>query len=409
MLSRIIVPRLNEILVKGLSILLLGPRQTGKTTTLTDILSAFDHLSINLMETSERLRYEKNPSLVTQEAKAAHQRTVFIDEIQRVPEILDDVQVLIDSEKMTFALTGSSARKLRRKGVNLLPGRIINFRLDPLISLEYGAILKIDDEQGLKSILKHGELPRIVTLLGESEPGLARDLLRSYVTTYLEEEVRAEALVRSIGSFTRFLKLAAEASGRLVSLRSMAQDLGINHATISGHFQILEDCLIVERIESLTPAGERGRYRKAPKFVFFDVGVRNAAAEVLGPADFTNEYWGGLFEQWVGLSLLRLMRAQGLDGRLHYWRDYGGREVDWVIDLGGEWIPIEVKWGENLRADDLRHLEYFARTYGDKVKRGYVVFTGPRDREISDKILALSYRDFLPAILGTSAASPSRP
>lgn len=125
------------------------------------------------------------------------------------------------------------------------------------------------------------------------------------------------------------------------------------------------------------------------------MGVRNAAAEVLGPADFTNEYWGGLFEQWVGLSLLRLMRARGLDGKLHYWRDYSGREVDWEVDLGSEWIPIEVKWGENLRTDDLRHLEYFARTYGDKVNRGYVVFTGPRDREFSDKIQALTYRDFL--------------
>lgn len=400
MISRLVGPRLREAIAKGLSILLLGPRQTGKTTIFTEILSPFDHLSINLMETSERLRYEKNPSLLSQEVKAAHQEIVFIDEIQRVPEILDDVQVLIDREKRTFALTGSSARKLRRKGVNLLPGRVLNFRLDPLINLEYDGTLKIDDEPGLKSILKHGELPRIVTLLGESEPGLARDLLRSYVTTYLEEEVRAEALVRNIGSFNRFLKLAAEASGQLVSLRSMAQDIGITHVTVSGHFQILEDCLIVERIESLTPAGERGRSRKAPKYVFFDVGVRNAAAEVLGPADFTNEYWGGLFEQWVGLSLLRLMRARGLDGKLHYWRDYSGREIDWVIELGGEWIPIEVKWGDNLRADDLRHLEYFTRTFGDKVKRGYVVFTGPRDREINDKILAVSYRDFLPMILG---------
>lgn len=400
MISRSVGPRLQEAIAKGLSILLLGPRQTGKTTLLKVILGSFDHLSINLMEAGERLRYEKNPSLFSQEVRAARRRLVFIDEIQRVPDILDDVQVLIDSEKATFALTGSSARKLRRKGVNLLPGRVINFRLDPLLSLEYDAILKIDDERGLKSILKHGELPRIVTLLAESEPGLARDLLRSYVTTYLEEEVRAEALVRNIGSFTRFLKLAAESSGRLVSLRSMAQDIGVNHATVSGHFQILEDCLIVERIGPLTPAGERGKFRKSPKFVFFDVGVRNAAAEVLGPADFTNEYWGGLFEQWVGLSLLRLMRARGMDGRLYYWRDYSGREIDWVIDLGGEWIPIEVKWGESFRADDLRHLEYFAKTFGDKVKRGYVVFTGPRDREISDKFLALSYRNFLPVILG---------
>jgi predicted AAA+ superfamily ATPase len=114
----------------------------------------------------------------------------------------------------------------------------------------------------------------------------------------------------------------------LIGLRSVAQDIGVTQAIVSGHFQVLEDCLIVEKIEALIPAGERGKLWKAAKYIFFDSGVRNASAEVLGTADFTSDYWGTLFEEWVGLSILRLMRGKGMPGKLYYWRDYSGREVD---------------------------------------------------------------------------------
>ncbi len=381
------------------SFFLLGPRQTGKTTTLTKIFSSLDHFSSNLMETRERLKYERNPSLLSEEVLASGKKHVFIDEIQKVPSVLDDIQVLIDREKRVFALTGSSARKLRRKDVNLLPGRALQFRMDPLVYPEYKDTLAITNSTDLKRVLKYGELPGILTLLADSREKLAGDILASYVATYLEEEVRAEALVRHLGAFAKFLKLAAESSGGLVSMRSMAQDIGVNHATVSGHFQVLEDSLIAERIEPLLPAGERGKLRKAAKYVLFDTGVRNAATEVLGPAEFTSEYWGKLFEQWVGLSLLRLMRVRGTSGRLRYWRDYAGREVDWVVDLGHRWLPVEVKWGENLRSKDIRHLDYFVRTYGKRVQTGYIVFTGQRDRKLSERILALSFRDFLDRIL----------
>ncbi len=399
MISRLIEKRVADALRDEVSFFLLGPRQTGKTTTLTKIFSSLDHFSSNLMETRERLKYERNPSLLSEEVLASGKKHVFIDEIQKVPSVLDDIQVLIDREKRVFALTGSSARKLRRKDVNLLPGRALQFRMDPLVYPEYKDTLAITNSTDLKRVLKYGELPGILTLLADSREKLAGDILASYVATYLEEEVRAEALVRHLGAFAKFLKLAAESSGGLVSMRSMAQDIGVNHATVSGHFQVLEDSLIAERIEPLLPAGERGKLRKAAKYVLFDTGVRNAATEVLGPAEFTSEYWGKLFEQWVGLSLLRLMRVRGTSGRLRYWRDYAGREVDWVVDLGHRWLPVEVKWGENLRSKDIRHLDYFVRTYGKRVQTGYIVFTGQRDRKLSERILALSFRDFLDRIL----------
>lgn len=404
MLSRFIEPRISEALAQGLSVFLLGPRQTGKTTSLTKILEPIDHLSFNLIEIKERQRFEREPDLLGQEVTASGVKIVFIDEIQKIPSILDDVQVLIDSEKRVFALTGSSARKLKRKGVNLLPGRALQFRLDPLVPLEYRDAFELKTERELKTVLKHGELPRVMTLAAESKERLGRELLSSYAATYLEEEIRAEALVRKIGSFTKFLKIAAESSGRVVNFRAMAQDIGVSHTTIAEHFRVLEDCLIVERIEPLIPAGEAGKLRKAAKYVFFDTGVRNAAAEILGAADFTSEAWGGLFEQWVGLTILRFLRARGIDGRLRYWRDYGGREVDWVLETGSEWIPIEVKWGENLRSGDLRHLEYFVGAYKAKVKRGFVVFTGSRDRKISEELSILSFRTFLERIFGSAAA-----
>jgi predicted AAA+ superfamily ATPase len=398
MISRIIEQRLARALKDDVSFFLLGPRQTGKTTTLTEIFRSLDHIAYNLMETKERQKYERDPSLISQEVSASGKKYVFIDEIQKVPAVLDDVQVLIDRERIVFALTGSSARKLRRKDVNLLPGRTLHFRMDPLVYPEYGDALAIKNETELKRVLKHGELPGVLTLVADSREKLARELLSAYVAAYLEEEVRAEALVRRLGPFAKFLKLAAESSGGLVSMRSMAQDIGVTHATISGHFQVLEDSLVAERVEALLPAGERGKLRKAAKYVFFDTGVRNAAAEVLGPAEFPSEYWGKLFEQWVGLSILRLMRGRGTAGRLRYWRDYAGREIDWVIDLGDRWIPVEVKWGENLRSADIRHLDYFIQAYRKKVQRGYLVFTGQRDRKVSDRILALSFRDFLERI-----------
>jgi len=399
MISRIIEPRIGEALWNNASFFLLGPRQTGKTTTLTGLFNRLDHLALNLMETGERLKYERHPTLLGEEVAASGKKYVFIDEVQKVPSVLDDVQVLIDRDKKVFALTGSSARKLRKKGVNLLPGRVLNFRMDPLVYPEYRSELAVSSLTGLKKVLKHGELPGILTLVADSREKLASGLLTAYVATYLEEEIRAEALVRNLGVFSRFLKVAAESSGDLVSTTAMAQDIGVHHATVAGHFHVLEDSLVAERIEPLIPAGERGKLRKAARYVLFDTGVRNAAAEVLGSADFTSEYWGKLFEQWVGLSILRLMRARGTVGKLRYWRDYAGREVDWIVDLGDRWIPVEVKWGEALRPADVRHLSHFLRTYADKARTGFLVFTGDRDRQLEDNIMAVSYRSFLDRVL----------
>jgi uncharacterized protein len=221
MVSRFIERRLADALKDDVSFFLLGPRQTGKTTTLTQIFRPLDHFAVNLMETRERQKYERDPSLLGEEVAASGKKHVFIDEVQKVPSILDDVQVLIDRDKKVFALTGSSARKLRRKGINLLPGRALQFRMDPLVYPEYKDALPITSLTALKRVLKYGELPGILTLVADSREELAGELLRAYVAAYLEEEVRAEALVRNLGDL---LEIPEAGRGKLRRIRQHAVD-----------------------------------------------------------------------------------------------------------------------------------------------------------------------------------------
>lgn len=395
MIDRILENHLKESLNSDKSFFLLGPRQTGKTTLVTKIFKEIPHLEYNLMDPLQRIKFERNPSLVKEEILAAKERHIFIDEVQKIPELLDIVQILIDKEKKVFAITGSSARKLKRAGINLLPGRVISFRMDPLFMDEYKNLIKPHTTETLKDILKYGELPEVFTLVHEGKKKMAEELIYSYVTTYLEEEVRAESILRKIGAFAKFLKISAEESGKIVSLRSLSQDIGVRHTTVSEYYRILEDCLIIERIESLVPAGERRKVQKSPKIIFFDTGVANSAAEVLGSSDFMSEHWGRLFEQWVGLTVLRFMKANRMRGKLYYWRDYSGREVDWIIDYQDKWIPLEVKWGENIIKSRLRHLEYFIQSHSRKVKKGYIIFTGDKSRRISESISAHPFHEFL--------------
>ncbi len=383
------------------SVLLLGARQTGKTTLLSHLPSA---LSLTFIRPDTRLRYERNPSLLAAEiealvvnpkerrrkTRAAASPLILLDEIQRIPAILDVVQDVIDRRLATFVLTGSSARKLRRGGVvNLLPGRVVALRLD---SLSFGEL----SSQGrtlpsLEHLLLYGALPGIVEIKSPRDREID---LQSYVTTYLEEEVRAEALVRQIGPFARFLELAAAESGQIVNLSKLSQEIGVSHATIAAYYSILEDCLIAERIEPITSSPTRKKLTKSAKYLFFDLGVRRVAARepnVLGP---TNN--GLLFEQFVGLELVKLCRvaeySRGQRARLHFWRDPDGPEVDWIISTGKELIPIEVKWSDAPTQKDSRHLSVFLQEYA-AARQGYVVCRTPRRFQLEKDIQAIPWQE----------------
>jgi len=370
------------------SVLLLGPRQTGKTTLL-DMLSK--DLSISFIQPKIRQRYEKDPGLLVGEVeslpvKEGERPIVVLDEIQKVPDILDVVQDLIDRKKAVFILTGSSARKLRRGAhVNLLPGRLVSVRLDALSLVE-------DPKRTLEARLLFGDLPGIV------RNGTAHDQetdLSSYVTSYLEEEIRAEALVRNLSSFARFLELSAAESGQIINLRHLSQDIGGAHTTIADYYQILEDCLIAERIEPYTHSATRKKLTRSPRLLFFDLGVRRLAAHE--GTRLTRERMGTLFEQWVGIEIIRLLRNQLPKATLHFWRDPDGPEVDWVVQSSEQLIPIEVKWTEAPTAGDARHLKVFLKEY-PQAKKAYIVCRTPRRLRIDPSIEAVPWQE-LPSLL----------
>ncbi len=383
-IQRILEKKLLDILESGKSILLLGPRQTGKTTLLNQIPS---HKQITLANPFYRLRYERDPAILTAEIEALAQQNkqelplIIIDEIQKVPILMDAVQDLIDRKIAKFILTGSSARKLRRgDNVNLLPGRVIPLRLDPFILKELP-----EQYHQLENLLFDGALPEISLLDKVDE---RERLLEAYVTIYLEEEIRAEAIVRDIGHFARFLEFAASESGKIVNFSKLSQEIGVTQATISNYYQILEDCLVAERIEPITASKTRRKLSKTQKYILYDLGVRRIAARE--GRKLSKDQMGHIFEQYVGLEIIRTLRLFQPRGTLKYWRDPTGPEVDWVIETPETMIPIEVKWTHAPTLQDAKHLHIFLSEY-EKATRGFIICQTPYPMKISPNIMALPW------------------
>lgn len=383
-ISRNIAAQINDILARGKSILLLGARQTGKTTMINQEVKP--DLVYTFIDPEIRIRYEKDPTRLAKELKAGlttYQKPpiIFIDEIQRVPNVTDIAQLLIDQKQAQFILTGSSAHKLKHGAtVNLLPGRVVILTMDPLHLDELP-----HSYQHLNDILLFGTLPMIV--LEQNNANRELDL-SSYVTTYLEQEIRAEALVRNIGNFASFLQLAASESGCIVNFTKLSQDVGVATSTIIDYYQILEDCLIVLRINPIIHSPSHRRLIKAPKYIFFDLGVRRACANE--GAQLSEKYLSHLFEQFIGIELIHQTR-QSIGTAVHYWRDNNGVEVDYVLEQNGKYIPIEVKWTMTPSLKDARHLHKFISEY-DNCDMGYIICRTEVPIQLSDNIIALPWK-----------------
>ncbi len=382
-IKRLQEAEIKKALSRGKSILLLGARQTGKTTLISQMGA---DMEISFLRPDIRQAYEADPGTLVREIaewtkKKEKPPLVVLDEIQKVPAMMDAVQDLIDRHQATFILTGSSARKLRRgPHVNLLPGRVISLRLDPFTLRECA-------QGDLDQNLIYGALPgvTVVDRLDDRETDL-----KSYVTTYLEQEVRAEAIVRNLGTFTKFLQYAASESGQLVNFRKLSQEIGTAHTTIAAYYEILEDCLIAERVEPLTKSKTRKKLIRSAKYIFFDLGVRRLAAHE-GNAPSRQDL-GRLFEQWVGLELIRCARLAPARSQVLFWRDADGPEVDWVIEAQGKYIPVEVKWTQAPKISDIKHLELFLSEYRES-ERGYLVCRIPRRQKMSSRVTAIPWQE----------------
>lgn len=313
------------------SFFLFGPRGTGKTTWLKHVLP--DALWFDLLRTQTVLALSRQPELFRQQVEALPRgRWVVIDEVQRMPALLNEVHALIadHGKAYRFALSGSSARKLKRLDVNLLAGRAINRQFFPLTASELHYDISVD------RVLRLGLLPQV-----HVEPGHAVDVLEAYVANYVREEIQQEALVRNLSSFARFLEVAALVNGQVVNVAGIARDAAVARPTVQGYFSTLEDTLI----GCWLPAWrKRAKVKEvaSPKFYLFDPGVARAlAGRLREPLDGLER--GFLLETWVLHELRAAIASRHLGGHLHYWRTPSGTEVDFVWTRGAHAVGIEVK------------------------------------------------------------------
>lgn len=363
---------LSELLAKK-SIFLLGPRTVGKTHLIRQQLAS-DALVINLLNSETYLRLSANPALLSEIISASKKKFIVIDEIQRIPELLNEVHDLIETKKLRFLLTGSSARKLRRRDVNLLAGRAWQANLFPLTSHE---IKKFN----LSRYLQHGGLPAIY------DSSYPEEELDAYVHTYLREEIQAESLVRKIPAFSRFLQVAALTNGQMINFANIASDCATPLSTVREYYQILQDTLVGFNL----PAWTKSKKRKAittAKFYFFDIGVRNTLAGIK-KIDPASELYGQAFEHFLILEIRAYLSYRRIKKEISYWRSKNGHEVDLII---GNEVAIEIKSTKSVSDRNLKSLNYLAE---EKIIKHYIMLSQDTLERKQGKIDIMHWKNFL--------------
>lgn len=363
------------------SFFLLGPRGTGKTTW---IRAHFPQAaSYDLLRAEEALRFARDPGAFGRECRALPAEAwIVVDEVQRVPALLDEAQQLMSERRQRFVLSGSSARKLRRGQANLLPGRVHVHRLAPLVAKELGADFDIE------RALAHGMLPGVWS--DETATERAADL-RSYADSYLREEIQAEALVRDVGAYARLLEHVAAASGRVLNLHALSGDAGIPYETARRHVEVLEDTLVAFRVPAWS-GSDRASLIAHPRIFLFDAGVRNALLR--RPLDRPHDDDRGvLLEHLVAMELHARVGTLLPEARLFHYRTRHGAEVDFVLELGRETWGIEVKASRDVSSGALSGLASLAERL-PSLKRRIVVFLGARARRVGD-VDVLPLRQFV--------------
>jgi predicted AAA+ superfamily ATPase len=358
---------------QGQSIFFWGPRQTGKSTLLKQLYP--DALWFDLLLSDVYKRLITNPEYLRETVLAQKAKIVVIDEIQRIPVLLNEVQWLIVNHGVQFILSGSSPRKILRSGENLLGGRALRYELFPLTTNE------IDDFDLLRAI-NNGLIPR--HYLSENP----KRLIASYIGNYLQDEIVAEAKIRNVDVFAKFLEAAAFSHAEIVNFTNIATDCGVSSPTIKDYFQILEDTLIGRFLPAYQHKPKR-RVVKSPKFYFFDLGIVNHLLK-RGKIETGTEAFGNAFESFIFQELMANRHYSGLEYSISYWRTSSQLEVDFI--LGKHEVAVEVKSGSKIGKHHLNGLKAFMEEY--EVKKAIVVCNEPLPRLV-DNIEILPWQIFL--------------
>jgi len=353
-------------LESGKSFFLFGPRGTGKTTWLKHRLP--EALFVNLLQSEYYNRLSANPGLLRQLIPPDHTGWTVIDEVQRIPALLNEVHDLIEARGLVFVLTGSSARTLRRRGVNLLAGRALTYRMHPLTVVEQREAFNLRDSVQL------GHLP---ARFNESDPG---KYLADYVQTYLREEVMQESLTRNIGHFSRFLEVASFSQGATTNTSAVAREAHIERSVAENYFSILEDLLIAVRLPVFSRKAKR-KLVSQKKFYYFDAGVFRAIRP-MGPLDSDAEIDGPALETLVLQELRAVNDYHDYGYQIFFWRTRNGLEVDFVLYGPRGLLAIEIKRSTQIQPKDTRALREFKKDYPPA--KCFVFYGGPSPAYMDD-------------------------
>lgn len=338
---------------------LFGPRNTGKSTLIKTRYDSGHSLWIDLLNPAIEERYASDPSILKAEVSALTRSTthVVIDEVQKIPKLLDLVHQLIEETDKIFILTGSSARKLRHGGANLLAGRAFVYHLYPFSSFELGEAFNLEDA------LRWGTLPAISKMKTDDEK---MRFLQAYSQTYLKEEIWLEQFIRKLDPFRKFLEVSAQSSGKIINVSNIAKDVGVDDKTVAQYFSILEDTLIGFFLEPFQHSF-RKRLSKKPKFYYFDTGVTRSLSRMLSvPLVRSTSAYGDAFEHFIILECIRLASYFHSEYRFSYLKTKDDAEIDLVVERPGEKILfIEIKSSSNVVNSDLSTLAILAKDFGD--------------------------------------------
>ena len=355
------------------SFFLFGPRATGKSTLITQQLAQHAYV-IDLADTNQLLAYTSNPAKLEEDVAYHGRELVVIDEIQLLPQLLNDVQRLIERNKRCFLLTGSSIRKLRRGGANLLAGRAWLAHLFPLIRAELNNF-------NLDRYLHYGGLPSVYF---SDEPD---EELDAYISVYLQEEIRAEGLVRKLPAFTRFLRVMALSNGNVLNMAKVANDAQVAVSTVSGHVEILADTLLGALLPPWTSSQKRKATRTA-KFYFFDTGVTRVLAG-LARIERNSHAYGNSFEQFIWMELRAYLSYTRKKLPLTYWHSRQGQEVDFLV---GEELAIEVKATRAVTNRDFKGLRALAE---EGIFKKFYLISHDKMNSRSGQFVATHWQTFL--------------